>query len=66
MSTSYVSTKSWEESNVEAEAIVQVEEGDEEEVQGEDDGEWRMCVCSAQEAVILATQRKEFWRRSSK
>lgn len=23
-------------------------------------GEWRMCVCSAQEAVILATQRKEF------
>ena len=23
-------------------------------------GEWRMCVCSAQEADILATQRKEF------
>ena len=39
MYTSSLSTKRWEESNVEAEAIVQVEEGVEEEVQGEDDGE---------------------------
>ena len=63
MSTSSLSTKSSEESILEAEAIVQVEGEVEGEVEGGVEGgqewRWRMCV-QLKRADILVTQRKEF------